>query len=242
MKKYNPQQCLADMLSNIETARDYVGEMTADELRGDVKTLDATLRRLENASEAHSRLWNKTHGWPEIAKEIEARHPEVPWRHFQSLANRYRHDYDVIEVELVWKVLQPGDILARVQAAMKEELVLSQVSSIEPRGIVRHPPDAAIVMRSETFAQSMRCRIVDLDPTEGKAFEGRLAWVASLPGSEESLALIQVGSETTYRRIQATNVEGIKIGDMVTVQSSEHGLTISRNEQQQSQSLRPRIT
>jgi uncharacterized protein with HEPN domain len=124
VRKYNPQQCLADILSNIETARHYLGNMTLDELHHDTMRLDAVLRRLENASEAHSRLWNKQHGSPEIAKEMEARYPAVPWRHFQSLANRYRHDYDFVDVDLVWDVLQPHGIITLVEDVIRQELPL----------------------------------------------------------------------------------------------------------------------
>lgn len=132
MKKYNPQQCLADILHNIEVAREYMGSMTVEDLHRDTKTLDAILRRLENASEAHARLWNKQHGSPDFAKEVEERHPDAPWRHFQSLANRYRHDYDILDVDLIWDVLQPNGVAARVEAAIRKELPLSQQQPCDP--------------------------------------------------------------------------------------------------------------
>lgn len=114
------------MLSNIEKAREYIGGMTLGELEENELILDAVLRRLENASEAYSRLCDGKRGSPELAKEIEGRHPSVPWRQFQSLANRYRHDYDLTDVNLVWQVLQPAGTATQVEAAIRQELPLAQ--------------------------------------------------------------------------------------------------------------------
>jgi uncharacterized protein with HEPN domain len=126
-KQHYPDQCLADILTNIDSARGFIGEMTREKLHDDDKTLQAVLKRLENASEAYSRLCDSKHGAPEVAKAIEARHPGVPWRHFQSLANVYRHDYDLIDVDLVWKVLQPGGAATLVEAVIRQELPLSEI-------------------------------------------------------------------------------------------------------------------
>jgi uncharacterized protein with HEPN domain len=127
VRKYSPQQCFADILSNIETVRHYIGDMTMNELEDDNKTLDAVLRRLENASEAYSRLCDKERGTPEIAKKIEARYPGVPWRKFQSLANRCRHDYDLIDVGIIWRSLEPGGTTTLVEEAIRKELPLWEI-------------------------------------------------------------------------------------------------------------------
>jgi uncharacterized protein with HEPN domain len=126
-KRHHPNQCLADILTNIESARRFIGAMTREEFLSDDKTLQAVLKRLENASEAYSRLRDGKHGSPEVARAIEAQYPKVPWRHFQSLANVYRHDYDMIDVDLVWKVLQPAGTVTLVEAVIREELPLSRI-------------------------------------------------------------------------------------------------------------------
>jgi uncharacterized protein with HEPN domain len=127
MRTYNPQQCLADILSNIEKARQYLGNMTMDEFCYNDQIVDAVLRRLENASEAYGRLCSKERGTPEIAREIEARHPSVPWRRFQSLANRFRHDYDLIQEDIIWKILEPDGTATQVEKAIRKEVPLWEV-------------------------------------------------------------------------------------------------------------------
>ena len=101
--------------------------MALEEFRNDDKTFQAVLKRLENASEAYSRLCDGKHGSRETAEALEARHPEIPWRHFQSLANVYRHDYDLLDVDLVWEDLLPSGVVTLVEAVIRQELPLSQI-------------------------------------------------------------------------------------------------------------------
>jgi uncharacterized protein with HEPN domain len=100
----------------------YLGEASFHEFESDEQKVDAVLRRLQNASEASSRFRKE---WPELADEIEARHPEVNWLNFRNLANRYRHHYDYIDIERVYEDVQT--FIPQVQRAVTAELPLSTV-------------------------------------------------------------------------------------------------------------------
>ena len=57
---------------------------------------DAVLRRLETLADAAHRL-------PE---EVKARHPHIPWEQVYRFRNVAAHDYERIELERVWEVIE----------------------------------------------------------------------------------------------------------------------------------------
>jgi uncharacterized protein with HEPN domain len=40
-----------------------------------------------------------------IALEEQARHPEIPWSEIVGLRNRLIHGYDVVDLDILWKIL-----------------------------------------------------------------------------------------------------------------------------------------
>jgi uncharacterized protein with HEPN domain len=118
--KHSPYQSLADILDNIERAQRYIGTSSLSEFQSNDLQVDAVLRRLQNASEASTRFRRE---WPELADEIEARHPEVNWVNFRTLGNRYRHHYDNVDVERVYEDVQV--FIPIVQRAVLAELPLA---------------------------------------------------------------------------------------------------------------------
>lgn len=120
MPKRNSYQLLADILENIERAQRYIGTSSLSDFQHDEQMVDAVLRRLQNASEASTRFRNQ---WPDLAAQFEARHPEVNWINFRNLGNRYRHDYDNIDVERVYEDLQT--LIHQVHVAVTSELPFS---------------------------------------------------------------------------------------------------------------------
>jgi uncharacterized protein with HEPN domain len=61
----------------------------------DEKTVDAVILKLAVIGEAARH----------IPSEIQARHPEIPWRKIQGLRNVIVHEYDRINLEVVWNVI-----------------------------------------------------------------------------------------------------------------------------------------
>lgn len=119
MAKRPAAQRIADIYTNIEAARRSVEGLTREQFEADQDKPYAVLYRLQSASEATTRLMAD---WPEEYERLERDHPEVNWRMFRSLANRYRHGYDLIDYALVWKDL--NGYTRDIQRALANDLAL----------------------------------------------------------------------------------------------------------------------
>lgn len=95
MPSKNPAQRLADILENSKAIEEFTSGMTFEAFQADRKTVYAVSRALEIISEASRRL----------PDELKDRHPEIDWRGLAGLGNVYRHDYDVVDLHLVWESL-----------------------------------------------------------------------------------------------------------------------------------------
>jgi uncharacterized protein with HEPN domain len=122
LAKHNPNQSLADIHANIKAARSYLDGISRDEFRTNDEKQQAVLHRLQTASEAATRLRNE---WPERYEQFAAAHPEVSWANFRRLGDRYRHGYDIIDLDLVWSDL--NGYLGDVERAIECELALLDV-------------------------------------------------------------------------------------------------------------------
>jgi len=76
----------------------------------DRQTFYAVTPCLEIISEAARRL----------SPALRARHPELPWRSIMGAGNVYRHDYDNVVEELVWRTVQQS--LAPLMAVVETEI------------------------------------------------------------------------------------------------------------------------
>jgi uncharacterized protein with HEPN domain len=112
-------QRIADIYTNIEAARRSIEGLTREQFEADPDKPYAVLYRLQSASEATTRLMAD---WPEEYERLERDHPEVNWRMFRGLGNRYRHGYDQIDYELVWKDL--NGYTRDIQRALANDLAL----------------------------------------------------------------------------------------------------------------------
>ena len=110
MPSKDPILALHAIFENISLARQFLGKMSAAELTADIRTLYAVIRCLEIVSEASRRL-------PE---EMKRRHPDVPWANIAGAGNIYRHDYERIDVEGIWKAAKFG--LDALGPAVADEL------------------------------------------------------------------------------------------------------------------------
>ncbi len=77
-------------------------------LTADRRLLYAVTRCLEIVSEASRRL-------PQPMRE---RHAHLPWRAIMDVGNVYRHEYDTVSVELVWRTVRErlAPLLAMAEA------------------------------------------------------------------------------------------------------------------------------
>jgi uncharacterized protein with HEPN domain len=101
---------LVDIRDNIGLARQFVAGLSAEAFAADRRAFYAVTRCLEIVSEAARRL----------PPSLRARHPELPWRAIMGVGNVYRHDYDNVVEEIVWRTV--NDSLGPLLAAVEREL------------------------------------------------------------------------------------------------------------------------
>jgi uncharacterized protein with HEPN domain len=87
---------LREILRHIELAEKFALGRTYENLRDDPMPLFAIIRCLEVISEASRRL----------SDELKARYSRIPWREMAAAGNFYRHQYEDVVPERVWKTLQ----------------------------------------------------------------------------------------------------------------------------------------
>jgi uncharacterized protein with HEPN domain len=95
-----------------ERARRYVSDMTFEQFASDERTVDATVRTLEIVGEATKR----------IPKEIRALDPEVPWGRMAGMRDVIIHQYDDVDLAVVWDTVQKRlpELLPRLQRLQRE--------------------------------------------------------------------------------------------------------------------------
>jgi uncharacterized protein with HEPN domain len=104
------QLALFDIRNNVLLAREFVAGLSLEAFKQDRKTFYAVSRALEIISEAARR----------IPADVKDRHPELPWRAIVGVGNIYRHDYDNVEEEYVWRTVHES--LAPLLAVMIGEI------------------------------------------------------------------------------------------------------------------------
>ncbi len=91
-------------------AEQFVAGMTYATLKDDYLHLYAVVRCLEIISEASRRL-------PE---DLKARHPNIAWRDMAGAGNIYRHDYEDVAANRVWRTLTLS--LPALRSVVEQEL------------------------------------------------------------------------------------------------------------------------
>lgn len=90
------KDALRDIGHYADAALGYIDGITLDQFKADERTFLAASRCLEIISEASRRL----------PAEFKSRHAHIAWRQMAAAGNIYRHEYDVVETELVWETVR----------------------------------------------------------------------------------------------------------------------------------------
>jgi uncharacterized protein with HEPN domain len=84
------------MLEAIAECQRFVAGMTRHQFGADARTLKAIVWNLMVIGEAAR----------SVPPEIEANYPAIPWATIRGMRNHIAHGYDVIDVDIVWNVVQ----------------------------------------------------------------------------------------------------------------------------------------
>lgn len=110
MPSKSPLYPLLDIRDNACLAQEWTAAHTLESFSGDRRTFYAVTRCLEIVSEAARRL----------PPSLRDRHPELPWRAIMDVGNVYRHEYDNVSEDAVWRTVQQK--LPELLAVIEDEI------------------------------------------------------------------------------------------------------------------------
>jgi uncharacterized protein with HEPN domain len=88
-------QSLLDMLQSAQIVMDYVAGRSGQDLSSDLQLQDAVIRRLLIIGEASKRVSEPTR------KSLTT----IPWSAISGMRNRLVHEYDEIDLDVVWDTI-----------------------------------------------------------------------------------------------------------------------------------------
>lgn len=87
---------LIDILESAKLVLVYVKEKTKEDFFNDSQCQDAVIRRLEIIGEAARRISDKT----------RSQFPDMPWKDMIGMRNFMIHEYDDVDLFMVWETVQ----------------------------------------------------------------------------------------------------------------------------------------
>ena len=87
---------LVDILESARAAIEYVDGKSWEKFSKDSLVQDAVVRRLEIIGEAAGRVSTTT----------QKKYPNLPWQAMKGTRNRVIHEYDSIELDIIWDIVQ----------------------------------------------------------------------------------------------------------------------------------------
>ena len=87
---------LIDILESARSAIEYMHGKSWEKFSKDTLLQDAVVRRLEIIGEAAGRVSTAT----------QKKYPKLPWQAMKGTRNRVIHEYDSIELDIIWDIVQ----------------------------------------------------------------------------------------------------------------------------------------
>lgn len=87
---------LLDMLLAASDAMSFASGLDEASFHASDLHQSAILRKLEIIGEAAG----------QVSKDFQSQHPDIPWSGMISLRNRLIHGYRVVQIDIVWQVVQ----------------------------------------------------------------------------------------------------------------------------------------
>ncbi len=105
------KEYIFDILEAANLAVRYVSGKSLEDFLSDMQCQDAVIRRLEVIGEAAGRISQKT----------KNAYPYVPWRDMTRMRNIMIHEYDNVDLKIVWDTVQ-NDLPKLTEALKKIQL------------------------------------------------------------------------------------------------------------------------
>ena len=87
---------LFDILDSARMALEYMHNIKAEEFTKNALLQDAVVRRLEIIGEASNR----------VSSDTQKKYPHLPWQAMKGTRNRIVHEYDSIELDIIWEIVK----------------------------------------------------------------------------------------------------------------------------------------
>ena len=102
---------IGKLISYSEKVLSYCKGQSYDDFIGDSKLVEACVFNLSQIGELANRL----------DSEFTATHTEIPWKQLYGLRNRIVHDYDGVNLSLVWEIVNDDlyELLKKLQSIKK---------------------------------------------------------------------------------------------------------------------------
>ena len=115
-----PPRLLRDISDAIEGIEQFTAGMDFEAFCDDAKTIAAVERKLQIITEAATRL----------GKGAETAYPGLPWRDIRGMGNWLRHQYERIELPVIWR--NHHERSARAEEAVLYALMNESAKPKEP--------------------------------------------------------------------------------------------------------------
>lgn len=92
-KEYNS---ISKMIEYIDRATKYTNNLTFEDFSNDEKTIDATIFAISQIGELIKN----------IGKDFQNEHSNIQWHILKGLRNRIVHDYEGINLKLIWTIVK----------------------------------------------------------------------------------------------------------------------------------------
>ncbi len=108
------QAYLLDIVQAARLAVAYVRNVSREDFLRDVRLQDSVIRRIEIIGEAARR----------VSSETQEAHPDIAWTEMIGMRNFLIHDYDAVDMEVVWNTVQHDlhDLILRLEPLVPQEL------------------------------------------------------------------------------------------------------------------------
>ena len=112
MSKRDDRVSLVDMLIHAREAVDLLGEASEDELKSNRVMQLALMRLVEIVGEAANR----------VSLTTQQRHPEIPWPLIIGMRNRIVHEYDNVNLNVLWDTItnELPPLISQLEAILGE--------------------------------------------------------------------------------------------------------------------------